>query len=467
MFFGRKKELEILNNFYNDELAKVACIYGRVGMGKTALVKEFSENKNTIYFNSYATTGVRETELFARAAETPKTKLLSALNAMDQLSIILSDIADKAEISDSPLVLIIDNYPYFARAEAGFDKALFDFITSTSNLKIIVTGDSYLAISKLFLDKKSHWKGSLSECFELKGLGFYESLDFLSEIENIYDKAMIYGICGGIPANLLKATVDARTTIEKIFFEAPEYMLSPEKNLMMELRELSYYNHILTVLANGMNRVNQISENVSKPKDVVVPYMNTLMSIGVVTKENPVTEKTNRKKTRYSIINSFDLFYYKFIVPYIDLFFNNQCEEIMEASINPDIPEFMDTVFISMCREYLENKNAKGELPFAIEEIGNWWHNDDEKKTSQGFDLVAVGNIGEEEAMVFCRCYYTKETVDLATLKELIDLTKQVKGKKNVFYVVFSKNGFHENTTTVASSIKNIILVSLEDIING
>lgn len=467
MFFGRKKELEILDNFYTDESAKTACIFGRIGIGKTSLVKEFSSNKVSIYFNAYATTGIRETELFARAAETPKTKLSSALTPADQLSAILSDIADKADIAESPLVLIIDNYPYFARAEAGFDKLLFDFAQNTSNLKLVVTGDSYLAMSKIFLDKKSLWKNSLSVCFELKGLGFYESADFLSEIDNIEDKAMLYGICGGIPAQLNNASKDFNSSLDKIFFDNPENMLTPEKNLMMELRELSYYNHILTVLANGMNRVNQISENVSKPKDVVVPYMNTLMSIGVVTKENPITEKTNRKKTRYSIINTYDLFYYRFIVPYIDYYLNGQKEEVMELSIKPRISDFMDTVFVSMCREYLERKNSRGELPFVIDEIGNWWHNDDEKKTSFGFDLVAMGNLEGEDAMGFCRCYYTKETVDLATLKELIDLAKQVKGKKNVFYVVFSKNGFHENTTTVASSIKNIILVSLEDIVNG
>ena len=35
------------------------------------------------------------------------------------------------------------------------------------------------------------------------------------------------------------------------------------------------------------------------------------------------------------------------------------------------------------------------------------------------------------------------------------------------FYIVFSKAGFHENAITVASAIKNIVLITLDDIIVG
>lgn len=467
MFFGRKIELEMLSAFYTDKHAKCACIYGRAGMGKTALLRHFAEDKKSIYFNAYATTGIRETTLFAKACGCNKKMFSEDQKATEQLSIILNDIQEKAELEDAPVVLIMDNYPLFARADSGFDKLFHDFVVNSNNLKVLFSGDSYLTMSKVFWEKKSIWKNALYFCYELTALGFYESSEFVSHIEDPAARAAVYGVTGGIPAGLEQAGSNYNESVENIFFKNKESAYIPEHTMQTELRELSYYNHILTVLAQGYNRVNQISKCVNKPKDVVVPYMNTLMSIGMVTKENPVTEKTNRKKTRYSIVNTYDLFWYRFFAPFIDKYFDGDYSGMMEASINPGFDAFMETVFISMCKEYLERCSANGKLPFNISEIGNWWQNDDEKQTTQGFDLVAVGESGGDEAMIFGRCYYTDEPVVITTLKELIDLTKQVKGKKNVFYLVFSKSGFHENTTTVAATIKNIILVSLKDIVNG
>lgn len=465
MFFGRNSELDKLLSFYNDENSKCAVIYGRCGIGKTTLLREFSKDKNHIFFSAYATTGKQENEAFARLLGI-KTKISDGMGAKEGLSVILQEIAGRAEVSETPLLVVIDNYPHFVRANSDFDKALNEFIKESKNIKVVLIGDSYLSMGKIFFEKKTLWK-NVDLLLELKAFGYYETLEFLSDIDDGLLKSQIYGITGGIPLHLSKAKDDLEASIDEIFVKNSEESLLPERTLLMELRELSYYNHILSTLAKGLNRVNQISQSVEKPKDVVVPYMNTLMSIGVVTKENPVTERNNRKKTRYSIINSFDVFWYRFFAPYYEYFCQKDLGKIMELSVNPGFSQFMETVFVSMCKEYLVRQSQKGKFAFSIDEIGNWWLNDDEKQTTQGFDIVAVGESNGDETIIFGRCYYTEDPIGIATLKELIDLTKQVKGKKNVYYLVFSKNGFHENTTTVAATIKNIILVSLEDIVNG
>lgn len=467
MFFGRLEELSILKDFYDSPGSGVACIYGRAGMGKTSLIRHFIKDLRHLFFSAYATTGNEETALLARVIDARK-RVDPSIPCTEQLRALLGNIGEiAAESPEEPFVFVIDNYTSFARAEAGFDKALYDFIKSCPNIKLILCSDSFLQVQKLVLDKKSVWAKSLDVCLELKALGFYESAGFLGGVTDPYEKAFIYGMSGGIPAHLSRVGDTSVSSIEEMFFKNNGCGLLPEHTMQTELRELSYYNHILTALAAGHNRVNQISACVDKPKDVVVPYMSTLINIGVVTKENPVTEKTNRKKTRYSIINSFDHFWYRFFAPCMEMYFEGDTDRFIDRSVNPGKDEFMRTVFITMCKEYLQKRSAEGFLPFVISEIGNWWQNDDEKMTTQGFDIVAIGEMDDDEAMLFGRCYYNDEPVGIATLKELIDLTKQVKGKKNVFYLVFSKSGFHENTTTVAATIKNIILVSLEEIVNG
>ena len=460
MFVGRKEELEKLNSFYMAVNEQVACVYGRVGMGKTTLLQQFAKDKKTIFFTAYPTTESHELALLAKAIGVNKTAdRLTLEGLLDEISRIGAK---------EPVLLIIDHYPNYVEADATYEKILHTYVTENwlrLPIKLILCGDSYLAMEKKVYGRKAIWKDTISQRIEVSGMGYYDAREFFKDAKP-EDAIVLYGMTGGIPAQLKKVKPTVAESIRAIYLgEENEGNLLPEQVLSRELRELSYYNRMLSTLAEGANRVNQISASVKKPKDIVVPYMNTLMSIGFVKKENPVTEPTNRKKTRYSIVNTHDLFWYRYIVPHIDLYYGHAEDELIETYILPELSGFQQTVMIEMCKEYLQ-KNKNGALPFAINAIGNWWENDEENMTSEGFDLVALGNDDEKSATIFARCYYTDRPIEIATLKALIELTKKAKHKDgdDVFYLVFSSSGFHENAMTVAAAIKNIMLIPIEEV---
>jgi predicted transcriptional regulator len=223
---------------------------------------------------------------------------------------------------------------------------------------------------------------------------------------------------------------------------------------------------MLSCLAQGNQRVNQISREVHKPKDVVVPYMNTLMAMGMVTKETPITERTNRKKTRYSIVNTADLFWYRYMPKNMNAVYQEDetaIENLLETMLT-DSNDYLKTVFINLCKEYLMN-SGNDTLPFQIEEIGNWWMNDEENQVSVGFDIVGLGKSGNRDVTVYAMCYYDDKPIEIHELKALIELTKQLEQEGDVYYIIFSKAGFHENAQTVAVTIKNIMLISLDEIL--
>jgi hypothetical protein len=310
----------------------------------------------------------------------------------------------------------------------------------------------------------SPWKEDFTETLELTGLSFEESCLFLGDMSNS-DKVFMYGLTGGIPAYLneiKKAGCQSRVEATCVCFnEERRISTHPEEILHSELRELAYYNRMLTTLAAGCTRVNEISEAVGKPKDIVVPYLKTLMSFNIVKKENPVTEKGNRRKTRYSIVNSSDTFWYRFMVPrYSNLSDKMSFDgKYMEA--------YEKEVFLQICEQYLKRESEVGMLPFKIDEIGNWWENDDENHTTEEFDLVGLGMCGDSDASVFCNCFYSDKMVEIVELKALIELTKHVKRRGDNFYMIFSKSGFSDHALTVASAIKNIILVDLDSIVKS
>ena len=473
MFFGRKNEIELLNGFYEGEDASVAVVSGQIGIGKTTLLKEFAADKNAIFFEAYETTSKHQLERLSKVMGVSKT--LDAEGFCKEIS---------KRAAKSKQLIIIDQYPHIVKADPDFDKLLHQYIAGEWKdlpIKLILCSDAFMLVDKYIKGKKAIWKNEIALDLVVKPLGFYDSCQFFADASP-KEAAFLYGITGGIPHNLARTAallnVDGfenysikpiegddkvKEVAVRLFLDKDSKLgLNPEEVMATELRELSYYNYMLATLAKGLNRVNQISAEVEKPKDVVVPYLNSLMSIGVCTKDTAITEITNRKKTRYSIVNTSTLFWYKLIVPAYDDYVAGNVESVWQ-SVQDGIDEYMQDVFIKICGEYLYDRSEKNQLPFTVEEIGNWWVNDDEAGTTDGFDLVSLGKCDGKSATIFAQCYYNHEPIEVAQLKSLIEKTKQLHRQGDAFYLVFSNAGFHENAITISSAIKNIMLITLDE----
>ncbi|WP_028235318.1 ATP-binding protein [Pseudobutyrivibrio sp. MD2005] len=473
MFKGRKGELEQLNGFYEGDNADVAVISGQIGIGKTTLIKEFIADKNAIFFEAYETTSKHLFEMLG--------KNIGVSTELDGIS-FCEEITKKA--AKEKQLIIFDQYPHIVKADPDFDKLLHEYITTKWKdlpVKIIFCSDAFMLVDKYIKGKKAIWKDLVGLDLVVKPLGFYDSCEFFADASP-KEAAFLYGITGGIPYNLVRTAallgiegydeyaikpIEGKNKIKEIaarlFLDRNSALgLNPELVMATELRELSYYNYMLTTLAKGLNRVNQISAEVNKPKDVVVPYLNSLMSIGVCTKDTAITELTNRKKTRYSIVNASTLFWYKIVVANYDKYVSRDIDGLWEEA-EKTMDEYMKDVFIKMCGEYLQDRSDKNLLPFTVEEIGNWWVNDDEAGTTDGFDLVSLGKCEGKSATIYAQCYYIKEPIEVAQLKVLIEKTKQLHRQGDAFYLVFSNSGFHENAITISSAIKNIMLITLDE----
>ena len=473
MFKGRKEEIEKLKKFYEGDNAEVAIISGQFGIGKSTLLKEFAVDKECIFIEAYETTSKHQFELIS--------KIMGSETVLDGEA-FCKEISKRA--AEAKQLIIIDQYPHIAKADSEFDKMLHEYITGEwKNLpvKLILCSDAFMLVDKYIKGKKAVWKDSIALDLVVEPLGFYDSCQFFADASP-KEAAFLYGITGGIPYNLARVAallgVDGfeylgqkqiesddkiKEIAKKLFLDKESKLgLNPEAVMATELRELAYYNYMLTTLAKGLNRVNQISAEVEKPKDVVVPYLNSLMAIGVCTKDTAITEITNRKKTRYSIVNLSTLFWYKVVVPNYDEYISGNADAIWEKA-QAGMDEYMKDVFIKICAEYLRDRSDKNMLPFTIEEIGNWWVNDDEAGTTDGFDLVSLGKCEGKPATIFAQCYYIHEPIEVAQLKSLIEKTKQLHRQGDAFYLVFANAGFHENAITISSAIKNIMLITLDE----
>ena len=78
---------------------------------------------------------------------------------------------------------------------------------------------------------------------------------------SLEDQALQYGITGGVPHYINK--LDVRTNIDDALldnlFDASSYLFEEPGNLMkQELREPAVYNTIISAVAGGASRVNEI-----------------------------------------------------------------------------------------------------------------------------------------------------------------------------------------------------------------
>ena len=86
----------------------------------------------------------------------------------------------------------------------------------------------------------------------------------------------------------------------------------PANLLKQELREPAIYNAIIKAIAEGASRLNDITTKVGEENSVVAKYLKTLIDLGIVKKETPITEKTG-KKTIYLLADNFFRFWYRFV----------------------------------------------------------------------------------------------------------------------------------------------------------
>lgn len=485
MFIGRSEELFKLREFAKDlsDQRRLFVLKGRRGIGKTSLLKEFLKDNKGLYFCAYPTTDDDEEDLLEAEFFTATGRRVYQEGEEKEVSLSgrftrLLTLVEK-EAGGEEFTLVIDDAPSLMHADSVFEDVLYDFVMerwADTRISVIFSCDSFLSMDKVMRSEKGtrRWTKAYSGGMTLKPMSFYSVKDFLTGAST-EEQVFLYGLSGGIPRELEILAEEYSTPstesvirrgVKALLFSKEAVGTLPEDILEIDLREKSYYNRMLTTLAAGHSRVNEISAAVKKPKDIVVPYMNTLMALDFVVKENPVTEPNNRRKTRYSIVNTFDLFWYRFAAPHMDYIYSGRIDEFIDECVMPGIDSFIREVFVKICKEFVAGGGTG--LPVDVNAVGNWWVNDDEKKTTADFDLVCSGTTKDEKSsMIFGRCYFgEKKPVDMASLKGLIDLTKKVREKGEVdYYIAFSNNGFHDTALTAAGAIKNIILISMEDIV--
>ena len=314
-FYCRDEELRKLNKRYENGKFECVVIYGRRRVGKTALINEFCKDKPTIFFSALNTTGKENLEALSKAImsfERPNAESSPEFTTYDAALDELTALSKEQRI-----VFVIDEYPYLAKAKPAISAMLqhiIDHKWTESQMYLILCGSSMSFMESQVLGKESPLYGRRTAQFKIMPLDYKETAVFHPNLSE-EDNALIYGITGGVPHYINK--LDVRDSVDEALmenlFDRSSYLYEEPANLLkQELREPAIYNAIIKAIAEGASRLNDITTKVGEENSVVAKYLKTLIDLGIVKKETPITEKPG-KKTIYLLADNFFRFWYRFV----------------------------------------------------------------------------------------------------------------------------------------------------------
>ena len=442
----------------------MVVIYGRRRIGKSTLIKEFIKDKRTVYYTATKTGISKNIELWGKQAlETlaPEMNQLTFKNADDLLTFLGKN--SEAE----RCIVVIDELPYLAEADKSILSVLQKMIDNqwiNGQMFLILCGSSISFMENEVLSEKSPVFGRRTAQIRLEPFRYLEAAEFVPSY-SYEEKAICFGITGGT-AKYLSMLDDSKSLDENIihlFFTKAGYLYEETSNLLtQEFRNVSTYNDIITEIASGSNKVNEISDKTHLEQTVVSHALQNLIATGIVVREKAITDESNKKKVRYNLKDNMFRFWYKFVPDGMGAIELDRGELYYYNVVKPRLPEFMGSVFEDMCKYFTLFAGLSGGLNCFVTAVGKWWGTDPVKRETTDIDVVGLDKMSRKA--VLGECKFRNEPIDKKIYEELLKKNGLIAKEYTVVqYLLFAKSGF---TDWVAEHAEDdlVKLVGLEEL---
>ena len=424
-------------------------------------MKEFAKRHRVLFFSAQEKNDPLNLTSFSKIVQTFFDG--DFISAFPDWKAAFDYITRKA--TDEKLVLIIDEFPFLAEPNPSIKSILqhtIDHVWKDKNIFLILCGSSVSFMLNDVMGYKSPLYGRITGNMEVKPFDYLESAEFFPSYSKT-EKAIIYGILGGVPRYLeaFSPEVSLEENIRNnLLMEGSFLNDEPQTLLRIELREPAVYNSILEALSNGCNKICEIADRIHEEKSKCSKYMLTLLTLRVIEKSIPCTEPETSKKGIYEITDNYFRFWYRFLFTnenyYSMLGLERSTQEIMES-----INDYMGPVFEKICQQYLIRSARDNKLPFVPYKIGKWWGNNPLLKAQDDIDILAYDKSGKKA--LFCECKFRNKPMAMDEYDDLVIATEMFRDIKEKHLMFFSKSGFTEPVKERAEK-EGTTLLTIDDL---
>ncbi len=470
MIIGRKNEIKLLTNIYNDNKSHFVAIYGRRRIGKTFLVNEVYK-ETMLFHHSGIASGTLKEQLFSftsslkNSNHVPKEKITNWFIAFEELKDFINSSTLERKI------IFIDELSWMDTPKSDFMKALESFWNGWASLRddiiLIVCASATSWMFKKIIHNKGGLYNRLTEQIHLSQFTLKECEEYFTAKGISVNRTQIleyYMVLGGVPYyyNFISKGFSVAQNIDNMIFKNDAPLKDEFKYLFSSIfKKPEDYLKIIRALSKkkiGMTREEIIEVSKLTNSGDLSTKLEELESCGFIRKYNCFGMKT--KGAMYQIIDSFVIFYYSFLekAPNDEFFFQNQFK-------TPAINTYFGFAFERVCLLHINQIKEKLGIRGVYTECNSWFCKKDDDLGINGsqIDLLIVRkdqviNLCE---MKFSTVLYTVTDKVMASINNKInDLRIVTKTKYAIHPTIVTPIGLKENANSF--SIQSVI--TLDDL---
>lgn len=431
-FFDRETEFEKLREIedLSHEVAQFTIITGRRRIGKTEMVKKFYENRTMLYF---FVARKAEADLCDIFIEEIRTKL--HIPIMDSKGMSFATIFKFImELSQNQhITLFIDEFQDFYRVNPSIYsdmQNIWDNYKNKAHINLIVAGSVNTLMNKIFKNKKEPLFGRQTSTMHIRPFKPSVLKEIMAEYYPNYKKSdllAIYTLTGGV-AKYVELLIDRKKFTEKkmldMFFERDSYFLPEGKNMLVDEfgKDYGIYFSILTLIAQGRNTRSELEQTLNI-KELSGYLKNLSEEYGLISKMQPIYEKSTNKNVHYTIDDQFLKFWFRFVYKYT---------HIIEAGGNKKLRTIAERDFTTVSGKSLEHYFNE-----VLKETGTYtrlgyWH---DRKGENEIDIIAEDEV--DNKIEFIEVKRQAKNFDEEILRGKVESFMNTVGSFNGYEIIY------------------------------
>ena len=421
-FFDRTEEIASLKEILglSKSNAQFTVVTGRRRIGKTSLVWKAYEKEPILYF---FVARKAESDLCADYIQEIENKLtIPTMGRVERFPEIFEYLM-KISI-ERPITLFIDEFQEFFKVNKSVYsemQRIWDMYHTKARINLIVCGSIFSMMTKIFKDKKEPLYNRQTRFMSIKPFSPAVLKEIMAEYNPHYtteDLLALYSFTGGV-AKYVQLLVDAgattKTKMLNHIIKADSVFIGEGKAILIEEfgKDYGVYFSILSAIARGKTLRSEIEQIVGRE---IGGYLTKLeKEYEVITKNQPIFEKSSTKNVHYTIEDNFFTFWFRFIYKY-NYMLEIENYDAVKTIINRDYETFSGKMLERYFRHVLVESKE-------FTRIGSWW----DRKGENEIDIVAENELNNEA--IFIEVKRKEENFDAEVLNEKVNVFTRATGK--------------------------------------
>lgn len=370
---NREHELRALGEWWADADARLALLWGRRRVGKTALLHHFGMGKRLLFHTAAGRPLVEELRVLSRVAaglpnvrrDLERRPFADWDDAFDELAVLAAE---------APLLVVLDEFPELLRNAPelpGVLRAFLDRVPARPGLKLLLSG-SAVRVMEGIQEERAPLYGRVDLSLLLHPFQPRECAAMLDRLTPP-ERALVWGLVGGVPLYLKWWDQEAsvRDNLARLVCRPGARLLAEgELVLATEGDTRGLTRGVLHALAAGKTRHHEIGDAVRADP---TRTLDRLVRLRLVDRVVPVTEDARRTRRRiYRIADNFLAFWLGIVDRHRSEIERGLGETILPIVLQ-QLDDHMGQVWEEAYRIELRRLAVTGVLGPEVVAIGPFW----------------------------------------------------------------------------------------------